>query len=238
MTPKYFLTAVALLVYGGLCAQSSTLIFFSEEGEKFTLFIDGDRKNGAPEARVIADGINADFVQAKIKFQAGGVPDLTKQMMVESGMEMTAVIRKNKKGRYVLRPVSSVPVGTAGEVSAPMQVTASSAPETTSEVTTVTTTTTTDHPTQNDSDNASIGISVSGGENSFNLNVDVGMTGSTTDVEVMEESTTTTTTTTTYNEPAPSASSGCSAMSASDYDRAKSSISKKSFGQISTKGLG
>ena len=229
MTTRYFLATLALLVHAGLWAQSSTLIFFSEDSENFILFVDGDRKNGTPMARVTAEGINADFVQVKVKFQASGVPDLTKQMLVESGMEMTTVIKKNKKGRYVLRPVSAVPAGSGAET---MTVTEAASPEQEpmETVTTVTTTTTT-QPVSTDADNASIGISVSDGENSINLNVDVGISGSATDVAVMEGSTTTTTTTTHYDGPAPSSSSNanCSAMSATDYARAKESITYKPF---------
>ena len=38
-------------------AQTNDLVVYSDDGTKFTLLVDGDQKNAAPDTRVVATGI-------------------------------------------------------------------------------------------------------------------------------------------------------------------------------------
>ncbi|TRX59906.1 DUF4476 domain-containing protein [Fulvivirga sp. M361] len=232
MKTIYFLI-IALFAGNGLFAQSSSLVFFTEEGEKFTLFVNGDKKNDTPQSRVTAGQIAVDFAQIKLEFETPGAPVVKQQMMIDPGMTMTSIIKRNKKGRYVMRPVSSVPLADdkTSETVRISEVVATPAPME-QQVTTVTTTTSqrTDQSTKNGGDNASVGISVTEGSANVSLNVNVALDNS--DLEPLEEESTTTVTTTTYTESSTvqPEEAGCNAMTNDSFERAKKSINNKSFG--------
>ena len=85
------------------------MAFFTENGEQVIIYINGERINGSPEASVVAQGITGDAAQVRVTFEDGSHPAITKNMMLDVGNIMKTVIRKNRKGKYVLRPVASVP---------------------------------------------------------------------------------------------------------------------------------
>ena len=62
----------------GLFAQTSDLVFFSDDGAEFTLIIDGDRKNMEPASRVVATGIRTESPVVVISFEDGNIPELRK----------------------------------------------------------------------------------------------------------------------------------------------------------------
>ncbi len=222
MKRTYFLI-IALLVQVQLFAQSSNLIFFTEDGEKFILFIDGDQKNDAPLTRVTASGINSDFAQVKVRFEHPGAPVLTQQMMIDPGMQMTSVIRKNKKGRYVMRPVSSVPVASISETETVRieDATVSEKPAGTS-ISASSSTVSAGGQAQGGDDQVSVGIGVSDGQNNVNMQVKVEVSGSFKETH-----------STAPEDPEPVSQESqiveCAAMSTADYTRAKKSISNKAF---------
>ncbi|MEO8588299.1 MAG: DUF4476 domain-containing protein [Flavobacteriales bacterium] len=94
-------------------AQTSDLVFFTDDGTKFTLIIDGDVKNSAPATRVVATGIRTESPMVMIKFEDAGIPQLRKPGMFPLGMEYTIMITTNKKGERVLRPTGQASLGTA-----------------------------------------------------------------------------------------------------------------------------
>lgn len=98
----------AMFIVGMLAASAqSNLAFFTEEGENFTLFVNGVQINQAPNTNVEAKNISGEFAQVKVVFETPGAPVLKQGMLVESGKEMTLLIKKNRKGKYVFRMVSS-----------------------------------------------------------------------------------------------------------------------------------
>ncbi|MEM6829538.1 MAG: hypothetical protein AAF551_03415, partial [Bacteroidota bacterium] len=161
---KYFILMLLAIGSLNLKGQGSNLIFFAEEGENFTAYVNGRKINDEPTSRVQVDGINEDFAQVKIAFETPGAPDVKSPMMIDPGKEMTSVIKKNKKGKYVMRLVSSV-----NAPEAQTQTTAVPVPQTTPKPAQPTTTTST---TMDDSD-TSIGISIKTGEETFSMDVKV-----------------------------------------------------------------
>ena len=104
-----FLIVICVGSQIGIMAQPSDLIFYTEDGELFTLYVSGQRINEEVAERVTAYEVNADFAQIRIKFDIAGAPEVKSNMMIDPNKEMVSVIKKNKKGKFVLRPVSSNP---------------------------------------------------------------------------------------------------------------------------------
>lgn len=102
-------------------AQTANVVVFSEDGDKFTLFLNGEQKNATPLSNVKVNGLTSTFYTAKIDFEDHKLPDISsKNFAVELGSEATYVIKKNKKGEYVLRfhsysPISNTPSGSSSE---------------------------------------------------------------------------------------------------------------------------
>ncbi|MEO1253922.1 MAG: DUF4476 domain-containing protein [Bacteroidota bacterium] len=139
---RYLIYSTLLICSLSSIGQTSNLVFFTEEGEKFTLYVNGAKINDAPDIRVKATGVSGDFAQAKIVFETPGAPELKKGIMLEPGKEMSAVVKKNKKGKYVFRPVGSADIQEE-EKSETVRIT-QTAPPAQQQTTTITTTTTTE----------------------------------------------------------------------------------------------
>jgi hypothetical protein len=85
-------------------AQTAEVVVFSEFGEKFTLYLNGEAKNDVPKANVTVKGLTGEFYQARIDFEDASLADFANNnMMVQQGLQVTYLIKKNKKGEYVLR---------------------------------------------------------------------------------------------------------------------------------------
>jgi len=221
-------------------AQTSNAIFFTENGEKFNLVLNGILQNEKAETNVKLTGLNALGYKARIIFadKALGYVDYNLNF-VEMGAEVSYTIKKNSKGAYIIRYVSEVPLAQAPPPSPEQTVVVYStvpAGNTSTTTTRKTTTTTSGNP-----DNVSINmdVNVDGQGGGMNMNVS-GMNGN---VESSSTTTTTTThtTTTTYEDPAPpqprviyvdgyNGKTGCPVpMSHGDFESFKGSLSSKSF---------
>ena len=194
-------------------AQNADAVVFSENGDKFTLILNGEKQNQTPQTNVKVKGLTGEFYQARIDFEDPSLPDFTnKNFAVHSGYEVTYVIRNNKKGEYVLRfqgeseiggSVSATPqpatpstqvVDYVIEAPAPAETT-TTAPKSTTVTTTVpqvtTTTTTTTTTAKPNGEKVNVNMNVGGVNMGINMNVE----GMDSDM-VIEETTTTTVKTT------------------------------------------
>ncbi|MGB6046237.1 MAG: DUF4476 domain-containing protein [Flavobacteriales bacterium] len=243
MERHYAFIFAAFALVSGLRAQTSDIVVFSDEGDKFTLMIDGDVKNEVPASRVIAKGIRNETPLLIVNFEDKQIPTLKQNGWMEPGLEYTLRITTNKKGAKVLRMQGQAPLGTASAEPAakptPSQFTEDApAPASTQEVIA------TDHPTTK----STTTITTTEGVPDGNVNMSIGVNGVGLNVAVTDgmggtSTTTTTTTTTTYSSstttgtstqaPAPETPvtvSGCrQAMSTADFDDAKKSIDSKGF---------
>ena len=248
MGRKYaFLFAIFALIFG-LRAQTSDIVVFSEEGDKFTLVIDGDVKNDVPASRVIAKGNKNETPLLVVNFQDKQIPSLRQNSWMGPGQEYTLRITTNKKGAKVLRMQGQAPLGTASAEpttkskpsgfaeDAATPVSTEEVIATDSPVTKSTTTITTTEGVPDGNVNMSINVNGVG----LNMAVTEGAGGT---------STTTTTTTITHSSPTttvratppptptptpvdevPVIAAGCGqAMSPTDFEDAKKSISSKGF---------
>ncbi|CAN5625982.1 hypothetical protein BH11BAC1_BH11BAC1_25820 [soil metagenome] len=236
---KLFILSLLLSFAAATKAQTSNAIFFTENGEKFNLVLNGILQNEKPETNVKLTGLNAPSYKTRVLFadKSLGMVDYTLNF-VEMGAEVTYTVKKNNKGAYIVRYVSEVPLAQAPPSTPNQTVVVYSAPAGETTTTRQTTTTTSGNP-----DNVSInmGVNVDGNGGGMNMNV----SGMNSNVEGSTTTTTTTThtTTTNYQDPPPppqhehrvyvdgyNGKIGCPVpMSRGDFDSFKGSLSSKSF---------
>ena len=90
-------------------AQNADVILFTENGEKFYLSVNGIQINTKSASRVEAYDVTGDFAKLNVRFEEAGAPVLSKGMMLEPGMQLTGMLKRGKKGKYVFRLVSTNP---------------------------------------------------------------------------------------------------------------------------------
>ncbi len=196
------LLPVFFILFGfHLQAQTSNLVFFTEDGERFTLYVNGAQQNNSPDTQVKVWDFLGEFAQIRVVFHDLGVSEMKKGIMVTPGMESSWSIRKNKKGEYTLRSAGEVPKPVE---TAPVQVVQVQAPVQNQNIPASSTTiTTTTHQTtmsgQATPQGAGIGISINDQGTQVNMNINVdGLNLSSNKTGAV--TTTTTQTTTTYQE--------------------------------------
>jgi len=91
-------------------AQLTNLIFFTEQGEAFSVVLNGVLQNDKPETNIMVANLPAPSYKIKILFEDSNIPAIDKTLMFNHGTETTFCIKKNKKGEYVLRYMNEVPI--------------------------------------------------------------------------------------------------------------------------------
>ena len=245
MKLKRLYAIVTMLLIGGSAAfaQNSNAIIFSENGEKFTVILNGLRQNEKPETNVKVEGLNADFYKMKIIFEDAALGQNNFNLSMEPATETTFIIKKNNKNVYVCRVMSMVPIAQAPPTNSSSTVVTynpAAAPYTGGETITQQTTTTTTNGTPSGG-GVSMGFNMGESGGNFNMNVS-GFDQS--DGSSVTQQTTTVTTTTSSSSPAPVYNAppppsylpgyngpiGCPIpMSPGDFESMKASIASKSF---------
>lgn len=229
---KIYAALLFALIGTQVMAQTASAVVFSENGEKFTLTLNGEKQNATPQSNVKMSNLTNDYYQARVDFEDATLADFSNNnFQVLKGAETTYVIKKNKKGEYVLRWMSQTEPGTTALTPAP-----SSTPSTeVKQIATVddgdvtmhhdvdvavpadeevettvvkTTTTTSGKPaTKTNAQGENVNMNVNIGGLNMGMNVNVQDSGMNMDMDVEENSsttvTTTTTKTTTTAKPAP-----------------------------------
>jgi hypothetical protein len=233
-----------------LAAQTTNVIFYTENGEKFTVIMNGVRQNPQPETNVKVTGLNAQNYQVKIIFEDQNLGTLDKAVFFPNmGNEYTFAVTKNKKGEYKLGYRGDVPVP-QNPVIEPQQTTVvyTTVPATTTYTESTTTTVQGANPQGNQG--VSMGVNFNDGSGAqgvnFNMNVNPGNVNMNVNSNAQTTTSYTTTTTTTtgvvHNPPPPppppqgyvlpgyNGKIGCPMpMSPNDFESARQSISSKSF---------
>ncbi len=243
---RHFFIVMLCIFCGAQVMAQTNLIFFSEGGENFTLYVNGERQNAAPASNVKARGINAEQVLILVKFEQAGMPEMKAPMLLEPGVEMTAIIKKNKKGAYVFRPVSAVPLDQGAPEMQPVatsQATVSQPAPAQSQQAVYTTGASSATATSAPSNTSTVDVNVSENLTGVNMNVSIQVNESTSQTTAMETATVSNTTVSEpmYVEPQPSyspppstsvADNSCStAMSSTNFEEAKKAIANKSFAE-------
>jgi hypothetical protein len=112
MKRTFILLAVVLFSISAH-AQMSNLIFFSEQGERFSVILNGILQNSNPETNIKVTDLPAPSYKLKIIFEDTKLPQIDKNLMFKQGFETTFVIKKNNKGEYVARWMNDIPLAQA-----------------------------------------------------------------------------------------------------------------------------
>ncbi|MGI8893926.1 MAG: hypothetical protein ACR2GN_10790 [Bacteroidia bacterium] len=110
---SFFLLIFASITLLTANSQSSNVILFTEDGEKFTVILNGARQNDTPETQVTVTGLNTNSYKLKVIFEDPANGAMDKNLWFNEGTETAFNIKKNKKGEWVLRPISETPVAQA-----------------------------------------------------------------------------------------------------------------------------
>ena len=234
----------ALSMGSGAFAQFSNLIFFTENGERFTVILNGIRQNPNPETNVKVTDLVAPSYKLKVIFDDPALEVLDKNLMFNQGTESTFVIKVNKKGEYVVRWMNEVPIAQALPPAPNQQVVVYSTQAPPASTVTQTTTTVSESYGAPQQGNVSMGININDPELGVNINMNVNGGGVSSGSQVTTSQTTTSysTTTTTGGYPPPQSVQqtyvlpgyngpvGCPyPMHPADFERVKYSIESKGF---------
>lgn len=226
-TVLFFATAFFLTLNS--VAQEGNMAFFTEQGEKFWVVLNGVRQNEEPQTNVRVTGLNAPGYKMKVIFEDPALAELDKNVMLSPGNEVTYNIKKNNKGEYVVRYLTEAPLAQAKPAPAQKTVVYHEQPAPQKEVTITESTTTTTNPGTGENVSISIGVNANGSGGAMDVNINEGYSQTTT---------TTTTVSSTSSTPPPAqrpapgydGSYGCDyPMSPQEFDQAKNAISSKSF---------
>jgi hypothetical protein len=227
---KLIFTVLLIALFSVQSFSQAAAVVFSEAGEKFTIYLNGEKKNTTPQVNVKIQGLTSEFYQARIDFEDALLTDFTEgNFAVQFGSEVTYIVKKNKKGEYVLRYYGQADVTVGGDIeeshdevksfaevdntdhqeenvqiNQTMSIQEQPAAKTT--VTQTTTTTTKTQPaktTQSAGGNVSMGINVDGVNMGISINASDmdGDMDMSMDVQESHQTTVTTTTTTTTSQP-------------------------------------
>ena len=231
MKKIYILAIIALLSITSAIAQPANLILFTEQGEQFTVILNGIKQNDKPETNVKITGLNAPNYKMKVIFDSKAIADMDKNIFVEAGSEVSYSIKKNGSGVYTIRLVSNVPIAQAAPPRPHESVVVYHSTPTVVHSTTTTT-------TYGDPDNVNINMGIGGMGVNINVNDNSGYGSTTT-----QTTTTTTTSSDNYSQnsnppahqnvyvmPGYNGPVGCPwPLSSNDFQGVKNSISSKSF---------
>jgi Domain of unknown function (DUF4476) len=108
-----FLMLLGILPFLGRAQGVVTI--FSEDGDRFYLVLNGVRQNQAPQTNVRVDGLTNDFYNAKVVFEDGNKPEISKNIPTKDAasgqfQEMTFKIKKTKDGELKMRFFGMTPV--------------------------------------------------------------------------------------------------------------------------------
>jgi len=233
---KKLIYVAFMLVFCTIAGKAQTphaVSVFAEQGENFTLILDGMKENASPMSRVDVTGLPNDVYTVKIVFDNQTIPNLDDKIHlvgVNGPMDVVYVLKKNSKGIYVLR------INSFKAASGATALAATSTPQSGGNTTTTQTTSMNTNMNPNGSGmNMTVTDPNTGQSQSVNMNVNGASTNYTTTTTVTQTTTTTTGdpnlggNSQQYQAPAPS-NTGCSmAMAWPDYESAKKSIEGQTF---------
>ncbi len=112
---KTILLAVLFLglSLGSFAQIASSVVVFSQEGEKFYVIVDGIRQNDVPQTNVKVTGLTNPNYMVRVIFEDETIPPINQNVMTRDAdnipNDLTYVVKKNNKGAYVLRVNSFAP---------------------------------------------------------------------------------------------------------------------------------
>jgi len=110
------LLALAFLAFGTLKSQNANLVFFTENGERFSVVLNGMLQNDQPETNIKVTDLPAPNYKVKIIFDRRELKEFNKMVFMNPGTETTYAIKFIKKKGYTLRMMNTYPINTEAEI--------------------------------------------------------------------------------------------------------------------------
>lgn len=246
---KKLVFCIAVLFSSQLFAQSN-LTMFTEEGEKFTLFLNGVQQNQVLQSNVHIENIKANTQKLRIVFEDKNIPNISENIFYESYKDYTYVIRKKKNAasqvkrldgkptpvNYVVRlqdvkPIDRLSISDKPEAVQNNDVDVSEVKPNESVTTNITTTTSTNTSKNPSKENVNINVGVNG------VGINMNVSGIENQNNTVTSTTTTTTTTQTKSNTNAYTNGNnvvkpkttCSAMSPSTMSSVLDQLKKQAF---------
>ena len=201
------------LVFYSANSQVASATVFSEMGEKFVLYLNSEPMNETPKSNVKMSGLTSEFYQARVDFEDASLQDCsTSNFAVQFNADVTYIVKKNKKGEYVIRFHSQTGGSSPDEAqndgidegkriadvdnqgsASPSNQQRQSAIGNSSSVTTTTTTTTSQGSAQPKGESVNVGMNINGMSMGINMNIpEDNLSGGSSNTTVTQQTTTTT----------------------------------------------
>ena len=106
----YFRIIILMLALGfsvKSIAQGTSLTVFSEKGENFTVFVNGDQKNTKPGDHVKVEGLHGPSFKIRVVFKDVSIREINKTVFNTPSGVLYYVVRPGKKVDYILDKTSS-----------------------------------------------------------------------------------------------------------------------------------
>lgn len=104
---------IALLTGYSAVSQRSNLVFYTEQGDPFYLYINGIQQNAGPVSNVMISDLPEATYKVKIQFEDASLGEISKNLMFGQGTETSYVVRQGNNDEWVIRYVREVPVAQA-----------------------------------------------------------------------------------------------------------------------------
>ena len=255
---QLILTTVFLFSILAVLGQKSNLVVFSEDGEEFTLSLNGAEQNIEPSKYIKLTDLAPGYYKLKIIFNDATISEIKKGISLNAGMETTAMVKHKSGNIYTLRYQGENPIPSPAQsaennqASSVQTVQTSSQPAvststTVTESTTITTSGTGQEQPVGENINMNMNVGNEGASLSINVNANVSDASSGTATSTYSSTTTTTSTTTsssgweseeseessypeTNQHSEYNSQAGCNyPMTDSDFNEAKQSVKSKTF---------
>jgi hypothetical protein len=104
---RIFLPILLALFIAGKASSQLSLVVFSENGEKFTAYVNGSPVNDKPASRVETNRPGGPSFKLRILFPESSIPEISKSIFNTPGPDLYYVVKKSDKGKFILEKTTS-----------------------------------------------------------------------------------------------------------------------------------
>jgi hypothetical protein len=109
-TFSFLITYLTLFAKITIAQLNGNAIIFAEKGERFVAILNGIRQNQEFQSNIKLNDLNGEFYKLKILFQNPAAKAVNLNLYVKRGFETTYNLKRNTRGKYVLRFISEAPI--------------------------------------------------------------------------------------------------------------------------------
>ena len=105
---NFISTAILCLLVLASIAQNNDFVFYTDNGDKFTLYLNNIKQNATAATNVKAENISGKSISVRVVFERSGVPTFSRTMSVSSNdKEIKVQLVKGRENVYTMKTVST-----------------------------------------------------------------------------------------------------------------------------------